>query len=66
MQPQPQMQKKAVGELIALESILVLPRNMKLVWVTYIVFLGWKTGILSSLCIILLGAYDKRGNEKSY
>lgn len=41
------MQKKAVGELIALERMTVLPLNMKLVWVICIALLGWKTGMLS-------------------
>lgn len=50
MQQQLQMLKRAVGELIALESILVLPQNMKPVWVTCIVLLGWKTG-MQKMCL---------------
>jgi hypothetical protein len=50
MQQQQQMLKRAVGELIALESILVLPQNMKPVWVTCIVLLGWKTGT-QNMCL---------------
>ena len=47
------MQKKAAGVLTALESILVLPQNMRPVWETYTVLLGWKIGI--GFLVILLG-----------
>lgn len=40
-----QMQKKAVGELIALGSTLVLPLNIQPAWVTFTVLLGWKIGM---------------------
>lgn len=42
------MQKKAVGELIALGNTLVLPLNIQPAWVTFTVLLGWKIG----MCII--------------
>ena len=58
MQQQHQMQKRAVGELTVLERILVLPKNMKLVWVTCIVLLGWKTG-MQNISVFLCMLYEK-------
>ena len=45
MQPQLQMQKRAAGEPIVPESILALPQNTILVWVTCTVLLGWRIGM---------------------
>ena len=61
MPQQHQMQKRAVGELIVLESILVLPQNMKPVWVTCIVLLGWKTGM--QIIFIFVFMLYKKGTK---
>ena len=45
MQPQHQMRKRAVAEPIVPERILALPQNMKPVWVTCTVLLGWRIGM---------------------
>ena len=44
MPQQLQMLKKAAGEPIVLENILVLLLNMRLAWVICMLFPGWRTG----------------------
>lgn len=53
MLPLQQMQKRAAGEHIAPENILALHQNMKPVWVIFIVWLGWKIGMTSSLFCLM-------------
>lgn len=47
------MQTRVAGEPTAQESTLVLPLNMKPVWVTSIVLPGWKTGIPYALIFLI-------------
>ena len=56
MQPQHLMQKRVAGEPTALDSIPVLLKNTKPVWVTCIVLPGWRTGTqqISDFLIISL------------